>query len=109
MRRSVALKRSSTSPSTGRFIHSERPRSPCDHLADPVKVLHVQRLVEPELGAEAVEIFLVGVGAQHHLGGVARRQMQHHEHDHRHPEQHGSQMQEPAREEADPRRGRAVR
>jgi hypothetical protein len=70
-------------------------------MGDPGDVLDVQRLIEAELRAEPVEVLAIGVGAQHDLGGVAGGQVQHEEHDHRDPEQHGSQMQEPAREEAD--------
>jgi len=40
-----------------------------------VRYWDVERLVQPELGAEAGEVLLVGVGAQHDLGGIAQGQV----------------------------------
>ena len=78
---SVALKRISTSASTGRFIQSERPRSPLEHVPDPAHVLHRQRLVEAELRAQARDVLLGGLRAQHDLGRIARREVQDEEDD----------------------------
>ena len=58
----------------------------------------MERLVEAELGAEPRQVLPGGLGAEHHLGGIARREMEDDEDDERHPEQHGPEVQEPAQE-----------
>ena len=98
MRTSVALNRSSTSASTGRFIQSERPRSPRTTWLIQCRYWTWSGWSRPSCGAQARQVLLRRLGAQHDLGGVARREVQHEEDDHRDAEQHGPQMQEPAQQ-----------
>ena len=64
-------------------------------------VLHVAAArSSPSCGAQAGEVLLGGLRAQHDLGRVARREMQDEEDDDRHAEQHRHQQQEPAGEVA---------
>ena len=110
VRSSVALKRSSTSASTGRFIQSERPRSPRSDVAHPVRrtARGAARSARAR-AAGASRSSWVGLRAQHDLGRVARREMQHDEDDDRHAEQHRHQQQEPARRgSASPSAGRVT-
>ena len=58
----------------------------------------MDRPVEAQLPPQAREIFLGRDRSQHHLGGIARRQVEHDEDDHGHAEQHGPQVQEPAQQ-----------
>jgi hypothetical protein len=55
-----------------RPAHPQRaPEIAAHHVADPARILHRQRLLEAQIGAEAREILLGGRGAQHDLGRIA--------------------------------------
>ena len=65
----------------------------------------MERLGQPELTPQPLEILLGRLGAQHDLRGVARRQMQDEEDDHGDAEQYGDEKEEPPREVAPHRAG----
>src|SRR4029077_20419468 len=56
--------------------------------------------VEPHLLAQARQVFLRGLRAEHDLGRIARREVEDQEDHHRHPAQDRHQQQEPAGEVA---------
>ena len=80
-------------------LHPERaPEVAADHVAHPPEVLDVERLGQPELEAQPRQVFLGRLGAQHDLGRVARREVEHHEDDDRDAQQDGNEQEEPARD-----------
>jgi hypothetical protein len=60
----------------------------------------MERLGQPELASQPLEVFLGRLRAQHDLRGVARREVQHEEDHHGDAEQHGDEEEEPPREVA---------
>ena len=72
-RRKVFLNRETTSSSTGRFSAIDRPRVTVDGPLEPSRVLDVDRLIEPELVAEDLDVLWPAGGAEHDAGGIARR------------------------------------
>ena len=58
-------------------------------LADPGEELGVERLVQPERGADALQLLRRSIIAGENRGGIARRQPQQQEHEQRHHAHHG--------------------
>jgi len=69
-------------------------------MRHPVEVLHVERLGQPELSPQPLEVLLGRLRAQHDLRGVAGGEVQHEEDHHGDAEQHGDEEEEPPREVA---------
>ena len=67
-------------------------------LADPGEELDVERLVEAERGADALELFRRRVVAGQDRGGIARRQPQQQKHEQRHHAHHGDGGQHAAKQ-----------
>ncbi len=67
-------------------------------LADPGEELHVERLVQPERGADTLELLGRRVVAGEDRGGIARRQPQQQKHKQRHHAHHGNGGEDAANE-----------
>ena len=93
----VSTSRSPISSELGRWYSSERPRSPLSEALHPAEILDVDRLVEPELLLERLDLRRVHGGTRGgqrgHVAGqeIARRRLDQREDDDREQEQqHGS-------------------
>ena len=75
--------------------------------AQPVAVALQWRAVQPELAGHGLHGLGRGVGAHHHLGGIARQQVQHQEHHHGGAQQGEQEGQQTLQEK--PTHGRAQR
>ena len=67
-------------------------------LADPGEELGVERLVQAERGADALELFGRRIVAGQDRGGIARRQPQQQKHEQRHHAHHGNGGQNAAKQ-----------
>ena len=67
-------------------------------LADPGEELGVERLVQPERGADALELFGRRIVAGQDRGGIARRQPQQQKHEQRHHAHDGNGGQNAAKQ-----------
>ena len=94
----VAGKRSMIDCATGRSVSYEKPMSPCSRFVQVDPVLLVDRLVEPELGADPFEHLRRRVDAGDALGGVAGHGEGEQERDDADEEQHHHDPQQAAHE-----------
>src|SRR6266542_4406047 len=69
------------------------------HVAEPARVLHRQRLIEPELGAQGGDGLWIGVLPEHDLHRVARGQVQHEENAQAEDQQHWQRAEQAAADE----------
>jgi hypothetical protein len=61
--------------SEDRALRPQRlPEIAGDDAAEPLEVLHVDRLIESELGAQVLQVLAVGLLVEHELDDVARDQ-----------------------------------
>ena len=82
-----------------RDVRDQRhPEIAVQQLADPGEELDVQRLVQPERGADAFKPLGRGVFAGEDRGGIARRQPQQEKHEQRHHAHDGNGGQHAANE-----------
>ncbi len=77
------------------------PEIATHHAARVMTELHVQRLVEAELGTQARDRLRVRALAHHLHHGISGRDVEEHEDDHEHPDERRDGEQETARQEAD--------
>ena len=85
---SVGSMRCAISVVTGRLEKIETPRSPRSEIAEPIDELQEDRLVQPELGADFLDLLGGRVVARDHGGRIAGREAQQQEHDQRHHAHH---------------------
>ena len=80
-RMAVFLNRSSTIVVTGARSSIDRPRSPRNARSQPVAVLNVERLVQPEILADQLDLFTGRAWAGQHLSGIPGDQLHQQEND----------------------------
>ena len=71
----VTGKRLANSTRMRSLVQSERPRSPCSTPPIQVEILHVQRLVEPQLAPQRLDRVGVGIALEHLDDDIPRAQV----------------------------------
>ena len=81
----VTTKRRNSSPSTGRFVTKDVPRSPVQRLAEPEEILLEEGAVEAEVAPDGVEhLRRDALRARRCDGEIAGQRAHQHEGDERH-------------------------
>ena len=97
---SVAWNRSHTSSRTGRFSENERPKSPVSMLPEPDEIPYHQRLIEPEVAVDPLDILGRRISAEDRRRRIARDHRHDQEDDDRQSQHHGDRRDQAAEDVA---------